>query len=243
MNFKVDSEATTPGIPKLAHTIIKYEIPISVLSRAPANASASGRGVAPEGIKPFTWDDVSDTKSYEVEVSPSSRFEKSTKRSVGPLKAFAPPEVKPGSMFVRVRALGRKGLLSPPSQIGRLEVTLPPPLLKHVQSKVLKANTPEEFIEAKHSFELAWTPRQFAESYELEWGADREFKQSKTFRSQMTNRNITVTKSSDYAARVRALGPGGVPISPFSPAMVVSFKKDLVVAPVPVISENEKIKQ
>ena len=229
--FKIDTEAFQPNSPKLAETLIKYEIPTSVLERAPANAT--GLGVAPEGLKPFAWSDVNGTESFEVEVSSTEKFTKSTKLSVGAEKSFAPQEVKPGTSFVRVRALGRKGFVSPPSDIGRLEVSLPPPILKPLKTEEITAKSKAEFDQAKHSFDLTWTPRPYAESYELEWGSDKEFKQSKTFRSATPEQKVTVSESSEYNARVRALGPGGIPISAFSPVESAAFKKSLLLPPPP----------
>lgn len=227
MRFTVAPEAVEPGAPVLAKTWIKYEIPTSVLNRAPANVSVEGQGVAPEDLESFQWSEVENAESYEVEIASTTAFVNSIKHSVGKELSFAPQEVKPGSLYVRVRAIGRKGLQSPPSQIGRLEVILPPPILKSVPDVVDKFKSKEELEKGKHEFQLSWTSRPFAESYELEWGSDATFKRSKKFRLKNNHRTITVTQPSDYAARVRALGPGGIPISPFSPVQVASYKKEL----------------
>lgn len=227
MRFSVGPDAATPEVPQLARTLIKYEIPTSVLNRAPAGVSVNGQGVIPEHLEPFAWSEAKNAEGYEVEIASDDKFINSIKHPVGSERTFAPQEVKPGAMYIRVRALGQKGLPTAPSETGRLEVSLPAPAIKPVKSEVAKFANKADLDKAKHTFDLTWTPRPFAESYELEWGADASFKQSKKFRLKGNQRSISVTQSKAYAARVRALGPGGVPISPFSPALSASYKKEL----------------
>src|SRR5690606_21852450 len=58
MRFAIAPEAVEPTAPVLAKTWIKYQIPQSVLHRAPANVSIDGQGVVPENLEPFTWSEV-----------------------------------------------------------------------------------------------------------------------------------------------------------------------------------------
>ncbi len=229
--FAIEEDAKTPEAPILAETRIDYEIPEQVLLRAPSNVSLSGRGVQPEQLKPFAWNTVTSAESYEVEVAPTESFENSIKQNLGADTTFAPQEIKPGPLFVRVRAKGRKGLVSAPSQTGRLEVGLPAPNLETPPPETQTFTDPVTLEKAKHDFKVKWSPRPFAESYELEWGADSTFEKSKKFRLKPSERAIVVTKPGDYAARVRALGPEGIPLSAFSEVKIASYRKELV-APV-----------
>lgn len=227
MRFTVSPEGGQLPAPVLAQSSLQYVIPPNVLKRAPSHVSMEGQGVAPENIEPFQWSEVEGAQGYEVEIATTPDFVNPIKHSVGKTLSFAPQEVKPGSLYIRVRAIGEGGLQSSPSEVGKLDVSIPAPVLNTVEKAVDKFKTEEELKKGKHEFKLSWTPRPFAESYELEWGMDANFTRSKKFRTKGTRKALTVTRANDYAARVRALGPGGVPISSFSPVQVVSYRKEL----------------
>lgn len=249
MRFSVEEAAKRPDTPVFKQTLLEYEIPSTALDRVTTSSPWSGPGVAidpnsSERITPFRWSEVSSAEAYEIEMSGNEVFSNSIKLDTGKDLQFAPKAVKPGSVFVRVRAKGRKGLVSPPSQIGRLDVKLPAPLLSPPQAVSEKFKSEEEFAKGRHEFNLKWTARPFASTYELQWGADNDFKQSKKFRLQESERKITVTKSMNYTARVRALAPDGTAISEFSPPVTASYRKELLPLPVVVaarpVSEKPK---
>jgi hypothetical protein len=89
-----------------------------------------------------------------------------------------------------------------------------------------------EADKAKHSFKIRWTPQIFADSYELEWGSNSDFTQSKKFRVKEPEREIGVTRPYEYAARVRSLDANGNPLSPFSPVETALYKKDVNTPPI-----------
>lgn len=234
MRFSVDEEAREPDAPVLARNIIAYEVPAAVLDRAPPNAGPDGAGVSPENLPPFTWSPAKNAETYEVEIASTDTFANSIKIPVGTEMRFAPQEVKPGSTYVRVRGKGKKGLVSPPSQTGRLEITLEAPKLDPIPAQKQVFNTKDDLEKGKHAFQLSWTPRPFASTYEVNWGADGNFEQSKKFRLKGNKREITVTQPGDYSARVRAIGTNGAPLGPYSNVQVASYRKEL--APPPVLA-------
>lgn len=231
MRFGVDEEAREPDAPVLARNIIAYEVPAAVLDRAPPNVGMEGAGVSPDNLPPFTWSPAKNAETYEVEIANTDTFANSVKAQVGPEMRFAPQEVKPGSTYVRVRAKGKKGLASPPSQTGRLEITLQAPTLDPIPAEKQVFTTKEELEKGKHAFKLSWSRRPFAASYEINWGAEGNFDRSKKFRLKETKREITVTQPGDYAARVRAIGENGAPLGPYSNVQVASYRKEIA-APV-----------
>ncbi|MES2963386.1 MAG: hypothetical protein V4760_05815 [Bdellovibrionota bacterium] len=231
--FYVKSGSKSPEIPKITSSKMTYEIPRNVLTTVGEADLRAGRGVKPEGIKPFTWETTTNAKSYEVEIAQDETFKNSVRQDTNGSNSFAPSEVKPGSIFVRVRSKGEAGRLSKVSDPARLDVTLPPPKLEGIADKREVFKTEKELKSAKHEFTMKWSPLPWVASYELEWGADEKFEKSKKFNVTETTRSIGVSKSMDYSARVRGLAADGAPMSPWSEVRVGSYKKELFV-PAPI---------
>lgn len=238
--FYVKSGSKSPEIPKLATTRMQYEIPRNVLASLSEADLAAGRGVKPDGIKPFTWENTPNAKSYEVEIAQDETFANSVRQDTSGSNSFAPSEVRPGTVYLRVRAKGEAGRLSKASEPARLDVTLPAPKLDGIADKRQVFKTDKELKSAKHEFTMNWSPLPWVASYELEWGADPEFKKSKKFNVTETSRSIGVSKSMDYAARVRGLSADGSPMTPFSEVRVASYKKELFV-PAPIAVKPKEL--
>lgn len=232
LSFELKETPKDPDAPVLASNQIDYEIPKETLRRLPASVPASDRGIAAENITAFSWNSVENAVEYEVEMASNESFENPVQKTVKETQ-FAPSEVRPGAYYVRVKAKGASGHLSPPSAPGRLNVFLPPPHVLPIQAETKKYETAEELESGTHEFKVRWSPQPFAAGYELEWGADPEFTQSKKFRVKQAGRAIPVSKPMDYLARVRSLDTAGNPLSPFSEAQVASFKKELLPPPKP----------
>ncbi|MEK7356212.1 MAG: hypothetical protein AAB250_07160, partial [Bdellovibrionota bacterium] len=231
--FYVKAGSKVPEVPKITTTRMKYEIPRTALTSVSETDIQTGRGVKPEGLKPFTWEQTPNAKSYEVEIAQDETFKNGVRIDTEGTNSFVPQEVRPGSVFIRVRAKGEAGRLSKVSEPARLDVTLPPPKLAGIIDKRQVFKTEKELKDGKHEFKMSWTPQPWAASYELEWGADPEFKKAKKFNVTEPTRTIGVSKPMDYAARVRALAADGSPMSPFSDVQIASYKKELFV-PVPI---------
>jgi hypothetical protein len=234
MKFSIGEELKAPEAPVLATTELDYEIPLSILAKVPPGASLDGRGVAPAGVRSFQWNDSKLAESYEVELSSSDQFTNSIKFPLGKETKFAPSEVKPGALSVRVRAKGKTGLLSAPSLPGHLRIALPAPELAPVKSQLSTFATQQELEKGKHAFALSWSKLPYASTYEVNWGADRDFTKSKKFKLKETSRTIQVTQAATYSARVRAIGFDGEPMSAYSETQTASFKKELLTAVVPI---------
>jgi hypothetical protein len=239
-NFKITLEPPMPTAPQLASQNFDYEIPFTVFRKTPPEILKSGAGVSPEGARPFTWAPVEGALSYEVEIARNESFSPSAKLNVGTETKFTPEKVKPGPFFVRVRATGRKNFVSDPSRPGRLDVKVPAPTLDPVKPVVETFTTQKELENAQRSFEVSWAQRPYAKSYELEFGSDDKFKISKKIRTNKNTHRVTIKNSGEYAARVRALDAKNEPISVFSQAANISYRKVLVkpVAPPPAIQKS-----
>jgi hypothetical protein len=231
MAFSIREGAKVPTAPQLTSNELNYSIPESVLKRFPASLAAAGRGVKPEKITPLSWAASPNANSYEVEVAVDPDFTNSVRHDNGSSLVFAPEEVRPGSLYLRVRAQSSDGRLSPVSKTAKLNVMLPAPKLKEIRPVVETFKTDKEMQKGLHEFNLQWNPQQFAAAYELQWGSDPQFTKSKKFKSKETTRALKVTKPESYAARVRSLDSDGQAISPYSDVEVASYKKDLYIAP------------
>lgn len=238
--FYVKSGSKSPDIPKITTSKMKYEIPRTALASVSEADIRAGRGVKPEGIKPFTWEQTPNAKSYEVEISQDESFANSVRQDTNGSNSFAPSEVRPGSVFVRVRAKGEAGRLSKVSEPARLDVTLPAPKLEGISDKREVFKTAKDLKDAKHEFTMKWSALPWVASYELEWGADPEFKQSKKFNVAEPTRSIGVSKAMDYSARVRGLAADGSPMTPFSEVRVASYKKEMFV-PAPIAKKPAEL--
>ena len=233
LKFTVYENFNSIAAPIMKQAEIKYQIPEQIIARLPASLPANSKGVRPEGLNSFEWETVTNAESYEVEVASDKDFANAVKRDVGQETRFAPEEVKPGPMFVRVRAKGPRGIVSEPSTSSRLFSTLPAPVMADVDEVVQKFKTQEELDKGKSEIALTWTARPYADSYELEWGSDASFERSKKFIVKEPKRAISVSKPWQYTARVRALASDGTPISDFSAPKPASYKKELLPPPTP----------
>jgi Domain of unknown function (DUF4962) len=230
-HFTVEEEVTDLQTPRLSNRQINYPVPVTSLRKLSPEAARSGTGFTPENLPPFSWDSVPNAQGYEVELAENDAFTNSIKLPVSPETQFSPNEVKPGPLYVRVRAVGKNGITSSPSEGGRLDVTLPGPHLKPIASETAVFSNAAELDKATHRFQLEWTPQPFAENYELNWGADENFEKSKKFRVKENQRTISVTQSGDYKVRIRSIGKNGIPLGPYSNVQTASFKKQLIALP------------
>lgn len=229
MSFSVRDGKRAPTAPVLQAKDLNYMIPPGILSRFPASAAGSGRGVKPENMSPLKWAPSENASSYEVEVALDPAFTNSVRNENGPALAFAPQEVRPGSLYMRVRAKSDDGRVSPPSETAKLDVSLPAPRFEKVKPVVQTFKSPKDLAKAQHEFQLTWTTQPFADRYELQWGSDVAFTKSKNFTAKDGEHVMKVSKPMDYAARVRSLDANGRPISPFSLVEVVSYRKQMYV--------------
>lgn len=235
MAFSVRQGAKAPSAPLLSSTSFQYTIPEATLAHFPAQMIKAGRGVKPVNLTPLTWKAQAESvQSYEVEVATDTDFTNSVRHDNGTNTMFAPLEVKPGALYMRVRTIASDGRVSPPSETATLTVSVPPPHMEKVKPVVATFKSDAELKAGQHEFSLSWQPQKFASAYELQWGSDPQFTKSKTFKMNETSRALKVTKPDSYAARVRALDADGHAISAFSPVEIASYRKEVFVPP-PVV--------
>ncbi len=231
-SFSVGEEITHLPTPEIKQTRIDFEVPRDVLDKAPPGVSMTGTGVRSVTVTPLTWSAVSGANDYEVEVSKKPDFSKSTIIKTAGKLTYAPPEVKPGPMYMRVKALGPKDASSDVSSLGVLQVSDAPPALKVEPPTEEHFKDNETLMQSRHEFDLNWSRDPFAESYQVDWGLDEDFKVSKTFEVPSPDYKITVSKTAKYKARVRPLGHDKQPVGPYSTVQTYSYKKILDPPPV-----------
>jgi hypothetical protein len=232
--FEVQASGIAPDEPEPGIPLITYEIPRTTLTRLPASIPDTFAGVKPDGITPYAWRPVPNAKEYEVEFADNEKFDGSKKFPTGTATTFVPEVVRPGAFFLRLRAKGSDGLLSPPSTVTRLDVLIPPPEIQPLKDKTEKFASEAEAARAKAEFEFRWTPRPWAARYQLDLAMDENFATGKkTAESSATAKKMTVNDSAQFYYRVRALASDGTPISAYSKTKSVLYKKLAANKPAP----------
>jgi hypothetical protein len=229
--FSIKEGFKAPMPPKLADIKIDYVIPRAALAKKSKSEIAADEAIKAEDVKSLSWSSVEGAEGYEVEISSNENFSNSVTKEIGSETNFALDEVKPGPVFMRIRAKGENGALSEPSQVARMDIMLPPPELKELKPKVSTFKTEAAMNRAKHEFNIKWTPKPYAAGYELIWGSDPEFTRAKRFKVEQPERKIAVSQAMEYSVKVRALDKKGRPISEFSEVQTVSYVKELLPPP------------
>ena len=224
-SFTISPAAKPIAAPTLTQATLKYVIPQAAV-KGLIGPIPEEQGIRANGIQPLAWAAVADATEYQVEQANNPQFKNASTHEVTESK-FTPDEVRPGDFYMRVHAKDKNGRVSEASEVAHLEVTVQPPLLNKIKDQALTFASTEAMQNdhSKREFKLTWTPQPFAEGYEVEWGADREFTRSKTFRTKESAKAISVSRPMPYAARVRSLDKLGNPISPYSETIQAEFKK------------------
>lgn len=237
-SFAVDATAPPLSVPAISQNDWHYEIPDRSL-KGLLGPVPDDQGVEAKDLQPLAWPAARGATGYQVEVANNSEFKNASLHDVSE-PSFLPEQVHPGTAFVRVRSKDVGGHLSDRSEPAKLVITVAAPKLKAPKSQIAKFENDETAATSrvKHEFKLEWTPQVFADQYEVEWGADREFTRSKTFKVKANEKQISVSHPMAYAARVRALDKSGQPISPYSKAVTAELRK-VVAAPLKILPKRE----
>ena len=228
--FTITDDKKVPAKPELSTKQTSFTLAPEVLKSLTPQQEAHGKGFAVAGIPPFIWKSATDAESYEVQLSPDKDFKNAPKFSIKSGLQFSPAHVKPGYIYARVRGVSKSGLTGPYSDKMQLAVFLPAPALSHVPYAKELFATKKEFEEARHEFKVTWQSQPFAERYELEWAADKDFKLVRKYQVKDHYRVQTVSKPFDYYARVRTIDKNGDPLSGYSDTRLVKYQKQLLVA-------------
>ena len=228
--FSIQEESIQLAPPVLKDLHLTYLIPFSVLKNTPASVIQSGQGVPTEKMRPLEWSPVTGAANYEVEISNREDFKNSSRIPLADVKAFAPSRVQPGSFYARVRAKSAKAE-SPPSNVARVDVTVPAPVIKPVAPVTEVFPDKKSYDLGHHEFKMTWTPVPFAHHYEFDKAVDEKFKKGRRYSAKKNLEEIQAVESGSTLARVRAVDKNGDPISGFSTIEVVSYIKKLA-APV-----------
>lgn len=230
--FIIQEGARTPEIPIISNPELSYVIPRQVLDRLPASLAPNQTVPTPEDIESFRWDPVPNSVHYDVEVAKDPSFEHDVQQYSTTQTSFVPKRIAPGSLYVRIQAMGRDQKVSGKSKPGELLVRLAAPHLDPVPPVVDQFKNQEELKKGNHQLSFSWKPQPYVDQYEFIWGADANFIRSKSFNLKSPSHSLTVSNPADYFYKVRSLASDGSPLSDYSATMVASYNKELLPPPV-----------
>ena len=227
------------GLPPLAPPALTNPRLAMTLPSGPTDGAADGKtpAIAIKGAAPLQWKPTPGADRYVVERSKSGRFDGDVVRDETRGTSLPLAKASPGAMNWRVRAASSDGRTSEPSETGVWNFEAPPPTLKPAPNVEQKFASPKEADAAKASVKLAWSPSPWADSYELQVGADDRFANVEPSEVPSTSRTVTVKKPGEYFWRVRGLNKSNGVKTAWSPASKGSYTKTVEV---PKVAELPK---
>ncbi len=208
-----------PQAPILVTQKVDFKIP-----------SAQERNPAAVPHPTVTWKPVSNVSQYVVQISPTESFEKTQREEVSATD-YTWSQSRPGKYYFRVFAKGAAGLLSPPSQVGTLEILSSNPVLQPLKTVNMVGGTPTE-----QEVPVVWTEIPYAQKYLVEMSKSNDFSGAAQFEYTTASGKLKVAEPGTYKVRVKALDGDSKPLTEYSNVeeLLYSFRSPLVS---PVLAE------
>lgn len=218
------STQTPVDRPIATDAVLKYEISVEQAKKLKTAVVAFAKPFSFDQLPTVRWQDVPGTSEYSVEWSSEIGFANVSRIDGIKFNTYQPQLVKIGTTYFRVRAKLASGDWSEPSEIIELQCFLPAPRLDPITERIVNLASREQLSKLKpHVFNLHWPVDSAVDHYEILWGKDRQFTESKTFFTRSNEFRVRVQSPSQYAARVRALNHDGEPISDFSEIRTATY--------------------
>jgi hypothetical protein len=164
----------------------------------------------------FKWDKVPAAERYMFEIARDPHFE----NLIVKVPAWDPfyewDTVRPGRYYYRLQAHNDRYKHSLYSKVHSLFVTVNRPSITSADFAVQSENEPKEYWQPPSPFVLQWTPIVFSRYYEIEFSEDKYFKITKTFKSDINEKELKVSRPGLYYWRVRGVNEFNVAISEYS---------------------------
>lgn len=195
-----------PASPELVNRNIVFKAR-SEVSRDPAS------GEAPE----MTWNPVLKVKDYVVQIAKEDDFNSAEKIEVTENKALW-INYQPGKYYYRVFARGLNGLVSKPSEVGTVEVSVEGVKLSAIEPIQVIGNEPTDKVAP-----LQWTPTPFAASYIVQLSKDEKFTKPTQLEFTTNKGQVTISEPGKHRVRVKALDQNKKPLTEFSNVETVNY--------------------
>ncbi len=196
LNAKIEQR---PARPILITKAIVFKAPTS-----------SERTPATEMAPKMTWKPVLQSKIYHVQVSNDLSF-KDAQKFDAPQTEVTWSRYRPGKYYYRVFARGLNGLVSDPSEVGTLDISVNNPLLNPIRPIFNMTSNPTPM-----NTSIAWTEMPIAKSYLVEIDKNKQFTSPQKIEYTTTNGVLTIPRPGTYQVRVQALDENSEPIGGFS---------------------------
>lgn len=209
LNAKVEQK---PDRPILITKEIKFTPP-----------SSKDRKPAAESAPRMAWKPVLQTKNYHIQVAKDLSF-----KDVQKFDAAQPQvlwsQYRPGKYYYRVFARGLNGLVSEPSEVGTMDISVLNPILNPFTTIVSREPKPEP-----KQAPISWTEIPFAKSYLVQVDTKGDFSAPQTLEYTSTSGSLTLATPGTYKVRVQALDDQNKPLTEFSniEEVLYSFRSPL----------------
>lgn len=199
VNFQLNLVAQTgPERPILITKDIEFRPPTA--DRLPASPEA------PQ----LAWKPVLKSKNYHVQISKDKSFE-TFERLDSTNSQIEWSKFKPGKHFYRVFARGQNGILSAPSEVGSIEVTLNNPVLNPLP----KLNVIDNKAGPRET-NISWSEIPFAKSYLVQFDKSKDFKAPRQLQYNSASGKLQLPEPGQYHVRVQAVDETNEPLTGFS---------------------------
>jgi hypothetical protein len=209
LNAKVEQK---PDRPILITKEIKFTPP-----------SSKDRNPAAETAPKMAWKPVLQSKNYHVQVARDLSF-----KDVQKFEAAQPQVVwsqyRPGKYYYRVFARGLNGLVSDPSEVGTMDISVLNPILNPLSPIVSRDPKP-----VPKQAPISWTEIPFAKTYLVQFDSKGDFTEPQTVEYTTPSGSLTLPTPGRYKVRVQALDEQNKPLTEFSniEEVLYSFRSPL----------------
>ncbi|MBV2167715.1 MAG: FecR family protein [Bdellovibrio sp.] len=188
-----------PATPILVTKAVEFKTPTEK-DRNPAS---------PEAPK-LAWKPVLKTKSYQLQISKDATFKNIEKYDVAQTQVSW-SQYRPGKHYYRVYARGLNGLLSEPSEVGSIDVSVGGLTLNPFKEIKVIGTTP-----VPKETKVSWTEVPFAKSYLLQMDKSKDFSAPQQMEFNANGGTLTLPDPGRYSVRVQALDEDNKPLTEFS---------------------------
>lgn len=201
------SETNPPKAPVLITKNIDFKVP----------TASHSRGLASQTTPTIQWKGVENVKSYQLQISKDRLFTKTEKYEISQTQGLW-KKYRPGQYHFRVIARGINGLISDPSEVGKVDVSVGDIKLDPLESKTL--------IDTKirpAKIKISWNEVPFAQSYAVHFDKSSNFEHPEVAQYKKHQGELTLNEPGTYHVRVQALDEQNNILTDFSNSQQVTY--------------------
>lgn len=217
-NISPWSEPVSFTLNLAAHKEERPNRPVLVTKKVEFKApSAKDRNPASPEAPKLAWKPVLQVKAYQLQIAKDVSFAEPEKYEVTQ-NQVAWSQFKPGKHYYRVFAKGLNGLVSEPSEVGTIDVSVGGLTLNPLKtiSAVGQAPGPKETP-------ISWSEVPFAKSYLVQVDKSKDFSHPQQMEYSTSSGSLVLNDPGNYAVRVQALDESNKPLTEFSNVQEVLY--------------------